>query len=673
MSRLTDVYAFIRGLEVITRATTSKQERLLKHVWKNSSFRSAVQGTGARAEECLSGVVSRAGAKGGGLENVSMKASLAFDNIKATSNDFLDQLTGKTRREQLQNLDDLLDEDLVAKSGISDMSFADGADLKLDDNPDVYNMEHSGFDSSLPRKPSMLNRMDGISSSTHAKNRTPKDKNGMSHNHQRNFHYDSTVSEVSADDFKKQQTGGGSKKKPQLYKRKLIKTQLSERSQERAVPASRISRIASFGSLAAGLSVGALGELAKRALGAGENGKGTAILDNSPFLTEANAERIVNTLCRVRGAALKLGQMLSIQDNSLINPQLQRIFDRVRQSADFMPLWQMKKALVAEFGPNWKDKVEEFDEKPFAAASIGQVHRAKLLDGREVAMKIQYPGVAASIDSDIDNLMSVMSVSNILPKGLYVESAMKVARKELAWEVDYIREKESAARFRELLKDDPVFYVPEIISDLSSKQVLTSELVYGLPLDQCAKFDQETRNEICMNILRLCLLELFEFNVMQTDPNWSNFLYDPETKQIILLDFGATRDFSKTFVDDYIRVIKAASVGDTGEVLERSRNLGFLTGYETKVMEEAHIEAVMILGEAFASDGPFDFGGQDITVRINNLVPVMLKHRLTAPPEETYSLHRKMSGAFLLCTKLNAKIDCQPMFEKFWNNYEFDS
>lgn len=113
----------------------------------------------------------------------------------------------------------------------------------------------------------------------------------------------------------------------------------------------------------------------------------TGILDSNPFLTEANAQRIVDTLCRVRGAALKLGQMLSIQDNSMINPDVQKIFDRVRQSADFMPVRQMNKVLRRELGPNWREKLESFDEMPFASASIGQVHRAKLLDGRCVSVR----------------------------------------------------------------------------------------------------------------------------------------------------------------------------------------------------------------------------------------------------------------------------------------------
>jgi aarF domain-containing kinase len=107
-----------------------------------------------------------------------------------------------------------------------------------------------------------------------------------------------------------------------------------------------------------------------------------------------------------------------------------------------------------------------------------------------------------------------------------------------------------------------------------------------------------------------------------------------------LLDFGATREYSKQFVDKYIRIIKGAAENDRQSILKWSRELKFLTGYETKTMENAHIDAVLILGEAFAEDKVFDFSKQSTTKRINELVPTMVKYRLTAPPEETYSLHR---------------------------------
>uniref|UniRef100_A0A5S6Q5J6 Uncharacterized protein n=1 Tax=Trichuris muris TaxID=70415 RepID=A0A5S6Q5J6_TRIMR len=131
---------------------------------------------------------------------------------------------------------------------------------------------------------------------------------------------------------------------------------------------------------------------------------------------------------------------------------------------------------------------------------------------------------------------------------------------------------------------------------------------------------------------------------------------------IVLLDFGASRSFPSRFVDQHFSVINYAAEGGRKSILKYSRDVGFLTGYESKVMEEAHTNAVMILGEAFGSDRVFHFSTQDTTKRINRLIPVMLEHRLRPPPDEVYSLHRKMAGAFLLCAKLKAMVNCFELF-----------
>lgn len=476
--------------------------------------------------------------------------------------------------------------------------------------------------------------------------------------------------------FEKKTNSDGSQKLCSVPSKRSFSTLIKQRNfniqsrrcvhNESEVPASRVGRLANYGQLAAGLAIGTLGELTTRAF----DSSGT-VDPKSVVLSPDNIERIVATLCKIRGAALKLGQMLSIQDEDLVPKDVQAIFERVRQSADFMPVWQMEKQLELSLGKDWKNLVSEFDPKPFAAASIGQVHEATLKStGSKIAMKVQYPGVAESLDSDIALLMTVLKYTNIIPKGLYLEEALVVAKKELKWEVDYKREAAASKKFKQAFKDHPNIYVPKIIPELTSSKVLSTEFVHGVTVDKCEDFDQETRNNVSQLVLQLCLTELFELRFMQTDPNFANFLYNPDTGTLNLIDFGASRTFDKEWVRNYMEVIKCAINNDREGIVHYSVKLGFLTGYEMSSFSEAHCDAVLVLGDAFRTNGPFDFGSQDTTKKIMKLMPTMLKHRLTPPPEETYSLHRKMSGAFLLCSKLKANIQCNTMFDSLYIKYK---
>ncbi|KAI9720510.1 MAG: hypothetical protein M1828_005681 [Chrysothrix sp. TS-e1954] len=445
---------------------------------------------------------------------------------------------------------------------------------------------------------------------------------------------------------------------------------------ESRVPSSRVGRLWEYSGLATSMAFGAVGETFRRATG------GNAGAGGSLMLSAGNMERLVKKLSKMRGAALKLGQMMSFQDSKMLPAPIHEVLQRVQDNADYMPPSQRNSVLASNLGSDWSTLFSHFEDQPIAAASIGQVHRATLAStGESVAVKIQYPGVATSISSDLNNLSILLTASRLLPKGLYLDKTIANARTELAWECNYLREATCQTRFRSLLASSTsTFTVPRIIPEASGPQVLTAEFMHGTAVTKPAlNLTQPQRDWLGTQILRLCLRELTEFNFMQTDPNWTNFLFNPRTSKIELLDFGAAREFPPRFVDPYVSLLIAASRSDHALVRDLSVQLGYLTGRESKAMLDAHVSSILTLSEPFSASasssaeqdaGVYDFRDQTITDRVRALIPVMLRERLAPPPEETYSLHRKLSGAFLLLARLGSRVRCREMFVSATGEWE---
>lgn len=430
-----------------------------------------------------------------------------------------------------------------------------------------------------------------------------------------------------------------------------LRTQLVKSS---PVPSGKLGRLVHYTSLFAGIGLGIANDKVKQ-IGFGTQQQG--------ILSKSNARRLVDKLSLMRGAALKVGQFLSIQDATVVPDQLRIILQQVQQQANFMPFDQTNHVLVNNLGIDWRSKFQTFESVPFAAASIGQVHQATLPNGLDVAVKVQFPGVRQSIKSDLSYLSWLLVASSVLPRGLYLDNTIKVLEKELDDECDYNREARAGIRMTQLIQDSDLaqsFTVARVIEDYCGDSVLTTELMSGDNLNNAVNYNQHDKDTIANAILKLSLSEVFDFGLMQTDPNSGNFLFDQQTKKLQLIDFGATREYDSTFINQFYNLLVAAVDKDRPLATKLSQQVGYLTGQENQLMIDAHLDSIFALASPFAKDAPnpFPFGqlGPPITNKIRQQIPIMLAHRLTPPPDQTYSLNRKLSGAFLLCERLAANV-----------------
>ena len=428
----------------------------------------------------------------------------------------------------------------------------------------------------------------------------------------------------------------------------------------RAVPSSRLSRIGRLGSLAGRIAGNVVSQ------GAGQLLRGEKPALSSLLLTPKNISNIADQLASMRGAAMKLGQLISMDAGDFLPEELAVILGRLRDDADPMPKDQLIATLNQSWGEKWQHDLLYFSFAPIAAASIGQVHKVITMDGRMLAVKVQYPGVKKSIDSDVDNVATLIKLTGLVPKSLDINPLLQEAKTQLHQEADYVREADMLNRYRALVESTDIqnkrsnaFVIPQTFAPLTTSTVLAMDFIEAQDLDALLNEPQDVRDAVMTALMTLFFNEIFHFKLLQSDPNLANYQFKPDTKEIVLLDFGATRDVPDAISAQYQALLNSAAANDRAMMQQAAFRIGLIDESHSQTQVDAVINIGMEACEAIRCEGAYDFGQSDLIARLHEKgMALTMEHNFWhTPPVDALFIHRKLGGLFLLAKRLKAKVD----------------
>jgi predicted unusual protein kinase regulating ubiquinone biosynthesis (AarF/ABC1/UbiB family) len=375
-------------------------------------------------------------------------------------------------------------------------------------------------------------------------------------------------------------------------------------------------------------------------------------------MLQRNAHRVVEAMGELKGAAMKVGQMLSV-DPDLLPAEVADHLARLQRNAPPMDFATVREQIEGEFDKPLEDLFRFFDPEPLGAASIGQVHRATRFDGREVAVKIQYPGVVASLDADLRNLKSMLTLGRVIVDKERLDAWIEEARHAVMMEADYRSEAENLAFFHEQLADRPGVRCPEPHLDLTTRHVLTMEFIEGDKLDEAvlAIEDPVERARVVENFISVFVWMFHELMQLHADPHPGNFMLDREGN-VVLLDFGAVRAFEPLYADGVLRLLVSYWDGDIVQMRRVFREMGFGTEDDTSVPSVEKLRAYHdIVLEPIATDRAFNFTGWAMHERVRRYLKNNLEFLKFVPPAELMMYFRVVAGMKGFMTKVDTPLN----------------
>lgn len=397
------------------------------------------------------------------------------------------------------------------------------------------------------------------------------------------------------------------------------------------------------------------------------------------------AEYLVSEIGKLKGSIVKIGQMMALYGEHFLPEEITQALNSLNNQTVALAWPVIKQQLEAQLGT----KIHDFniDHEPIGTASLAQVHRAtRKSDGLEVVLKVQYPGVAAAIDSDMSLFKNMLKLTRMVPQTREFDQWFDEVREMMHREVNYDLEAATTERFAARLKDDPRYIVPTIIHEYSTNQILCMTFERGVPINSpvMLSLPQERRNALGEASLEIAVRELFEWGEMQTDPNFGNYLVRlgngaDVLDKIVLLDFGAIRQFDEHLLNVARNLIKAGYQHNADAMVNAMTGYEFFNSIPASIKPDM-AKVFLLATEAFSSpannpnlpagimdhEQRYDWKKSQLHSRVMQQTSKSMASRyFTVPPKEFMFISRKFIGAYTFMTVIEAKTNVRKMMNSF--------
>ncbi|WP_186645185.1 ABC1 kinase family protein [Fluviispira vulneris] len=381
------------------------------------------------------------------------------------------------------------------------------------------------------------------------------------------------------------------------------------------------------------------------------------------------ALRLVKGLDDLKGAAMKVGQILSMVDEKMLPPGWKEALSKLQANATAKDWSFIEPILLKAFGN--LDDFEYIEERAVHAASIGQVHKARLKDGTYIALKVQYPNLEKSVKSDLQNMKRLINLANIMPNMANYDHTFEAVEKLFLEELDFIREKNFYELYKENFSNNPNIIVPKTISHLCRKNILATEWIQGENLQQWMTRNQsemhsdieliKKRDKIGFLLLDLVFKEIITFKHIQSDPNPGNFLITEDCK-LVLLDFGATQKLSSDLIQNYAELCRVSLAEDKENIINVAVKMGFLFTDDSNEIKESFLRIMQLAMEPFIHES-YSWRNCDMLKRINSESFHLMKlTKFRAPASEIIFMNRRLGGNLIMMEKLGATVFARELF-----------